>query len=273
MTTDITSDGAEPNTPPTEETFGEQLGGPKLSDRVAVDLQVRILSGEFEPTYRLPPEAKLCEAFGVSRSVIRDAIRTLAARGLVDVQQGRGTTISEPSEATLGFAMLTLVMRSAMTMADLFEMRAVVEGDLLPLATQRRTVEDVRRASEQFYLFKAAVDRIDSAAAHEHHLGFHIELIRAIGLPALTLIMRPLHEIIDLSSFPPRGDDPSLWEVDVHQSMLLALEAGDADAMSSAVDAHFDYLRHAPYQALRETRVRDAVNVEALKAAVQRASL
>jgi GntR family transcriptional regulator, transcriptional repressor for pyruvate dehydrogenase complex len=272
MTADLPLDGAV-NAPPTENTFGEQLGGPKLSDRVAVDLQVRILSGEFEPTYRLPPEAKLCEAFGVSRSVIRDAIRTLAARGLVDVQQGRGTTISEPREAALGFAMLTLVMRSAMTMADVFEMRAVVEGNLLPLATQRRTDENVRQASEQFVLFKEAVERNDSAAAHQHHLGFHIELIQAIGLPALTLVMRPLDEIINLSSFPPRDDDPSLWEVDVHHSMLLALEAGDAGAMSEALAAHFDYLRHEPYQALREARVRDAVNVEALRAAVQRASL
>src|SRR6185437_8491620 len=125
---DITSDESDLEGSPGVVSFGEQLGGPKLSDRVAVDLQVRILRGEFEPTHRLPPESKLCEAFGVSRSVIRDAIRTLAARGLVDVQQGRGTTISEPNEAALGFAMLTLIMRSDLTMEDVLEMREVVEG-------------------------------------------------------------------------------------------------------------------------------------------------
>jgi DNA-binding FadR family transcriptional regulator len=252
--------------------FGEQLGGPKLSDRVAVDLQVRILGGEFEPAHRLPPEAKLCEAFGVSRSVIRDAIRTLAARGLVDVQQGRGTTISEPSESALGFAMLALVMRSDMTMEDVLEMRAAVEGQLLPLATQNRTEDDIKRVTDRFNRFEQAVQSKEWGIAHEQHLEFHLALIGSIGLEALSVFLRPMEEIINLSSLPPRGDDPVLWEVDAHRAILNALQAGDAGAMSEAVEQHFDFMRREPYLTLRLTRFRDAVGADALKSAVQRAS-
>ena len=264
--------GTDVEAPSVDLPFGEQLGGPKLSDRVAVDLQVRILSGEFEPSHRLPPEAKLCEAFGVSRSVIRDAIRTLAARGLVDVQRGRGTTISERTETALGFAMLTLVMRSGMTMEDVLEMRELVEGQLLPIAAQRRTEADVRCVSERFDLFEQAVARKDWPEAHDQHLEFHLALIHGIGQPALTLLLRPMHEIINLSSLPPRGDDQSLWEVEVHRSMRVALEAGDSAMMSKAVAQHFESMRQESYVSQRHTRFRDAVVRDALKAAVQRAS-
>ncbi len=58
----------------------------KLSDRVVAEIERLILSGELREGEKLPTEAELCQAFGVSRSVIRDAVRTLSARGLVHVQ-------------------------------------------------------------------------------------------------------------------------------------------------------------------------------------------
>jgi DNA-binding GntR family transcriptional regulator len=127
--------------------------------------------------------------------------------------------------------------------------------------------------AEEFDSFKVSVEQNDWEAAHRHHLGFHTELIDAIGLPALSLVMRPMHYIISLSSIPPEPDEPTLWEVDVHQSILAALEAGDKDAMAQAVAAHYESLRLAPYQTLRKTRIRDAVLVETLKDAVHRATL
>lgn len=255
-----------------EQSFGRQFGGPKLSDRVAVELQAGILRGEFEPGQLLPPEAGLCEAFGVSRSVIRDAIRTLAARGLVNVHQGRGTIVSEADEADIGFAVLALVMRSEMTMGDVVETRAIVEGQFLPLATERRTSEDCERAAEKFRLFEQAVKSEDWAVVHEQHLEFHLELIRAIRMPLLSLLMRPLHEVISLSSLPPDRTDPALWELDAHEAILRALEDEDAEAMKVAVERHFEYLRREPYPTWRGTRFRDAVSETALRAAVSRAS-
>ena len=64
---------------------------PRLSDQVTAELERRILAGELEPGGLLPAEPELGAELEVSRSVIRDAIRTLAARGLVEVRQGSGT--------------------------------------------------------------------------------------------------------------------------------------------------------------------------------------
>lgn len=238
---------------------------PTLSELVVADIQLKILLDEFKPGQLLPSEARLCDAYRVSRSVIRDAIRTLAARGFVDVHQGRGTTISEPSEGALGFAMLAQIMRSEMTMGDILEMRAVVEGQLLPLATKNRTEEDYQRVANSFSDFEDAVKNEHWDEAHDHHLKFHLELIRAIGVPGLELFMRPMQEIINLSSWPPERDSAELWEVDVHRAILRALKNGNSRAMTKALEQHFDYLRHEPYLSLRSLPFRDAIKPEALK--------
>ena len=72
---------------------------PRLSDQVTAELERRILAGELEPGGLLPAEPELGAELEVSRSVIRDAIRTLAARGLVEVRQGSGTRVSPPGAA------------------------------------------------------------------------------------------------------------------------------------------------------------------------------
>src|ERR1700722_10498688 len=92
-----------------------------LSDSVALDIEQRILEGDLEPGQRLPTELELGEALAVSRSVVRDAMRTLSARGLVQVRQGIGMVVSSPSDAALSDALVVLLMRSELTMGDVIE--------------------------------------------------------------------------------------------------------------------------------------------------------
>ena len=71
----------------------ERIGDLK-SDKVIAVLEEQILSGDLAPGTQLPPESELCQALGVSRTVLRDAVRMLVARGLLNVKQGRGTVVS-----------------------------------------------------------------------------------------------------------------------------------------------------------------------------------
>src|SRR5258708_33888506 len=86
--------------------------GSKLSDRIATEIGTKIVRGELHAGERLPTETELGVLFGVSRSVIRDAIRTLSARGLVNVRQGHGMQVSQSSDVTFGEALIILLMRS-----------------------------------------------------------------------------------------------------------------------------------------------------------------
>src|SRR5919199_5764138 len=126
-----------------------RLGGGRLSDRLVAELERRILLGDPGAGERLPTEAELCQLFGVSRSVVRDALRTLAARGLVRVGPGHGIIVADPSDEVFGDALLRLLARSRLTMREVTEARAAIETHLGPLAAERGNEEDWERMAEQ----------------------------------------------------------------------------------------------------------------------------
>lgn len=231
-----------------------RLGGAKLSDRVAAELERRILSGEPGSGERLPTEVELCDLFGVSRTVVRDALRTLVARGLVRVGPGQGIVVTDPGDEAFGDALLLLLARSQLTMREVTEARAAIEVYLGPLAAERGTGEDWERMGEHLAGFAEAVERREWTRAHRHHLDFHLALLQAVHLPALEILLTPMHEIILLSSVPPTTEDPKLWDVPAHPPILDALRAGDGERVRAALQEHFlRFLRDERYAAFEAT--------------------
>jgi DNA-binding FadR family transcriptional regulator len=221
------------------------------SDRVASELERRILCGELAPGHRLPTEGELGEALAVSRSVIRDAIRILVARGLVRVRQGQGMTVAEPSDAVLGHALIALLARSPSTMGDVVDARAAIESNLVPLAATSATESDLNTLAACHDAFARAVADGEWEAARRTHLAFHLGLLEALHQPALTLMLKPMTEIIVISSAPPRLTAREDWEVETHPPILAALRARDPEAVRAAVTAHFAALGGARYESFR----------------------
>jgi DNA-binding FadR family transcriptional regulator len=219
------------------------VGDELKSDRVAAQLERRILSGQLVPGDRLPTEGELGEILGVSRSVVRDAIRILSARGRVTVRQGRGMTVAEPSDAAFGLALIALLARSDLTMGEVIDARAVIETRLVPLAVEGGLQEDLDHLEEVYGGFAEAVREHDWDAARDNHLAFHVGLVRALHQPALELLLRPLTEVILISSEPPRLTAPEDWEVETHWPILAALEDRDAAAVERAVAEHYAVIR------------------------------
>lgn len=216
------------------------------SERVVGEIERRILAGELASGEKLPTEGELGELLGVSRSVIRDAVRTLVARGLLTVRQGRGTVVAEPNDVAFGEAMLLLLARSPVTMGDVVEARAAIESQLVTLASRNATAADVGQLEASLEAFSDGVVRGDWERARSAHLEFHLGLIRAVGLPALTLLLRPMTEIIVVSSAPPRLEAKEDWEVATHGPILEAVRAGDAVAAERAMQAHFAVMIGSP---------------------------
>lgn len=237
-----------------------------LSERVASDFEELILRGDLANGQRLPTEAELVESLGVSRSVIRDAVRMLLARGLVDVRQGHGMVVSAPTDAAFGHALVSLLMRSDLTMGDVIEARSALEIELAPLAARRGTDADWDHISAHLDRFAAALESEDSTTAHEEHLQFHLGILAAIHLPALELLLRPLQQYMLFTSLPPRPDDPDLWELPSHYPILEALRAGDEDATREAVRRHFEYMTAPAYAKFRAIPFRTGAALDAYRA-------
>lgn len=131
------------------------------NNRVAAEIGRRIVVGLYAPGTLLPPEAGLLGEFGVSRPVLREAIKLLEAKGMLEARQRRGTCITERSAWNMLDAdVLGWVARSGADpemLIRLTEVRMIVEPGACLLATQAGTDEAVRRVEEAYLRMKAHV--------------------------------------------------------------------------------------------------------------------
>jgi GntR family transcriptional repressor for pyruvate dehydrogenase complex len=228
-------------------------------DQVVRELERRILSGELRAGERLPTELELGVQLGVSRTVVRDAVRTLATRRLIRVRHGFGMEVAPPSDLPLAHALADLLMRSDLTVGDVLDAREALDRQLAPLVARNGTGEDVARMAHQFERFAAAAAAGDDAVAQDAHLELHLAFVAAIHLPALELMLKPMAEVILLSSVRPTPD-PERWEVESHRPLVEAARALDEPALVRAVEHHFAVLRGGVYDGFRATRFRDLLD-------------
>ncbi len=220
----------------------ELRGDVKLSDRIVRDFEDRIVYGELTPGERLPTESELCELLGVSRSVVRDAIRTLSARGLVEVRQGRGMIIAAPDDRAYSVALTLLLARSDLSMSDVVEARMVLESALGILTVDRAEEDDIAELRSQLEALRRGVESGDAQMASDSHVAFHTALVRALHLPALDKLLEPMQQLTVSSSTPPQASE-DLWDIEVHVPIIEALAARDRDAMAAALARHYQRLR------------------------------
>jgi DNA-binding FadR family transcriptional regulator len=224
-------------------------GRGKLSDGVVAAIQADILGGKYAPGDRLPTEAELCEQLGVSRSVVRDALRSLSGLGLVTVRHGYGIEVAAPTGDAITMATVLLLARSGVSMGDLVEARAFLEISLASEAAVRGTAADWGAMRGSLDGMRAAVAGRDAASAERLHREFHLGLLDAVHLPALAIVLRPVQGVIAVSSSPHDPSDLDHWDVESHVPILEALERGDADAARDAMTAHFAFAHDGSYEA------------------------
>ena len=228
-------------------------------EQVVQALEKRILSGELRAGERLPTEGELGAELGVSRTVVRDAVRTLTTRRLVRVRHGFGMEVAAPSYLPIAHALADYLMRSEVTVGDVLDAREALDRQLAPLAARSATDEDVAQIAADFERLVAASAARDAAVVQDAHLEFHLGFVRAMHLPALELMLKPMAEVILLSSIRP-SPDPAFWEVDSHRPLVEALSARDEQALLEAVAHHFSVLRGGAYDDFRAARFCDLLD-------------
>jgi DNA-binding GntR family transcriptional regulator len=167
--------------------------------------------------------------------------------------------VAPPSDLPLAQALADLLMRSDVTVREVLEARETLDRQLAPIAARNATDEDVARMARQLERFATAAAEGNTAVAQEAHLEFHLGYVAAIHLPALELMLKPMAEVILLSSVRP-SPDPEFWEVESHRPLVDALDVRDERALVQAVEHHFAVLRAAAYDRFRAARFRELLD-------------
>ena len=166
----------------------------KLSVRVAETLRDQLMRGELSPGEKLPTEQRLTETFGVSRTVVREAIATLAADGLVVPRQGAGVFVADHPLPSFG-AMASELAQRVSNALNMLEVRLAIEVEGAALAAERRTPAQEAEMREAHLDFDRLLrqDRQTGPADFAFHRAiaaatgnpFYVELLDALGRRAI----------------------------------------------------------------------------------------
>ena len=237
-------------------TFRPISQGPNLTGNLAGALQARIEAGELGPGQQLPTEQAIVASTGVSRTVVREALASLRAKGLITTRQGRGAFVAERVETPPSFSIAPSGSDpgSIGRILHVLELRLGLEVEAAGLAAERRTDADLLALEAALHAFEAAFDRPDGRA--EHDFAFHRAMLVATRNPYFAEVFDVLGTLIiprqklRLDTMDPAERMRYLRGLGrEHQAVASAIRAGDAPAARRAVRQHLGKA-HLRYQTL-----------------------
>ena len=197
-----------------------------------------IVAGRFGAAGSLPPEPLLCEELGVSRTVVREAVKSLVAKGLIQTGPKVGTRVL-PAEQWNWFDpdVIAWQAHAGLTpefLRDLQDLRLIVEPAAIRLAAQRATARDLEALEAAYAGMNRAVFEGDDYVTHD--LQFHLGLLRASRNRMLVQMSRALGALLRTSfEISTRRKDGSRSSLPLHRAVLDAVQARQPDAAEAAI--------------------------------------
>lgn len=209
---------------------------PVLHQEVATRLRQRIVEGLIAPGSKLN-ERELAEQLNVSRTPLREAIRALAAEGLVELLPNRGAVATQ---------------LSAQDVADTFEVIAGLEGQSGELAAQRITDTELAEIRALHYEMLAAFTRRDLSTYYRLNAQIHTRVNAAARNPVLTRTWATVNARLQALRFRSNFDEAK-WQraVDEHERMVALLAARDGDGLRRLLVQHLEHKRDAVLELMK----------------------
>jgi GntR family transcriptional repressor for pyruvate dehydrogenase complex len=211
----------------------------RLFEGVAQQIQRLIVDGALKPGDLLPPERELAERFGVSRSSVRDAIRSLELVGLVVPRQGEGTVVADVSPEAVVTPIASILTRKRELIGELLDVRKMIEPALAARAAERATPEDIARLEDVFRRQREKTLRGEPAMEEDSEFHYQLALAAKNGVvrQVLDVLMRLLRETRARSLQTQGRPERSLAG---HKRILDAIKRKDPAAAERAVRRHVE---------------------------------
>ena len=222
-----------------EEIFDLSIRRDRLYKQVADQIQELIIAESLRAGDKLPGERELAERLGISRTVVREAIRTLSVRGLVRVKAGCGTYIQEltAEDAAAPIELLFKLRQTAGSLDNLYEIRRMMEIEIAGLAAERATDEDYAALEDAIEGMAASVDDPDQLT--EYDMAFHSALAVATQNELFSLLLSMIasvwHKMILVSAHARGAAEAGLQH---HRNLLGCVSERDPERAREAMRAH-----------------------------------
>lgn len=230
----------------------------KVSVQIADQIRSSIMTGEFNPGDKLPPERELAELFGVSRPSVREALNILAAAGMLESYQGGGTIVKSLLEITSGSPLSKMIRHERERALDVIEVRKSIEAWTAWFAAERALPEDVRK------LEKIVIEMTQNVAQNDPSLEldalFHITIAQAthnvVWLHLMQSIFSAMKEFqrgVWRAVYLTEHDHAKLFGQ--HRAIFYAIRDRQPDEARNAMLNHLDFAEQRSSTYVRQEKV------------------
>jgi GntR family transcriptional repressor for pyruvate dehydrogenase complex len=212
-----------------------------LSDHIVEQIAELIARGALKPGDRMPSEKQLCDKFGVGRTSVREALRSLAVMGVLESHMGDGTFVASHGGRFLERSFQWGLLLNPKVKEDLVETRLMLESHTAYLAASKGTAADLERTEAAVRLMEACLD--DPARFLEHDLQFHVAIAEATQNSILQNLLSTTRGYLqawirETLARPDRARKRAKLSVAEHKRILQALKNRDAETARAAMAAH-----------------------------------
>jgi GntR family transcriptional regulator, transcriptional repressor for pyruvate dehydrogenase complex len=213
----------------------------RVADEIVEQLRSLILTGEYTPGSKLPPERELAKQLGVNRASLREALKKLEHLGLVRIRQGDGTRIENFME-TAGIELIAHLIPIAAganpdIIRDVLEFRQIFGCEVARLAAERAGAEELERMRE--IAEKAKASELGADELLQLDFDFYVVLAQAARNRVMALLINTVRNAVH--SYAPlmvHLNGPAEEVLEQHRALIAAIEARDPVAAAAAAEAH-----------------------------------
>ena len=215
----------------------------RLYERIVSQIEQRIEAGDLKVGDRLPSERELAEQFAVSRTAVREAVKALRQKGLVEILPGRGTFITNGTSDTVRSSLDMLIkMGSTKGSGHLVEVREILEPEIAALAATRITEEYIATMQEAVNIMDTALDNVDLFV--EADLDFHLALAEGTQNPIIPILVDSIIDLLRKQRKRIGLTTGGLQRGQVHHKKILdAIIRRDPQAARQAMQDHLRQVR------------------------------
>ncbi len=217
------------------------VGQVRASESVVLQLRGMVAAGDVQPGDRLPTLAEMARLFKVSKTTVAEALRVLAAQGVVEVRHGSGTYVRAQSEQMVLEALDLYVSVTKESVEKLYELRRMIEPEMARLAAACITPDELQRLEQ-------AVERMMECTKMDQvwmdaHLDFHRLLNQAARNEVAASVAHSLHRLT-MRLFPASAFTPERLKAtsESYLHIVEALRNSDPTIAAKAVQTHLDWV-------------------------------
>jgi GntR family transcriptional repressor for pyruvate dehydrogenase complex len=215
----------------------------RLYEQIVSQIEERIVAGELKVGDQLPSENELAKQFAVSRTAVREAIKALREKRLVEIRPGRGTFITNGMPDAMRHSLgLLMKFGSVNGFSNLVEVREILEPEIAALAATRITEEYITAMREAVEIMDTALDNVDVFV--EADLDFHLALAEATQNPIIPILVDSIIDLLRKHRKRIGLVNGGLQRGQFHHKQILeAVMRRDSKAARQAMQDHLEQVR------------------------------